>query len=205
MNPESSGEGHSHESRGCHGHGAAPCTCAASLMLTRAALALMWLLRLLPLSVLAAIGNGLGMLLYAFGRAAPPRLPDQPRALHARACTRGTRGAARGATSRRSRGRFSSAPFSGGARPRVSGNWCASRVREHLEAVRGAPVILLVPHFVGLDMGGARLSLEIDAVVDLLQAEERGIRRGCCSAGRRRFRQQTLLSARTACVRRCAP
>ena len=38
-------------------------------MLTRGALALMWLLRLLPLPALAALGNGFGTLLYAFGRA----------------------------------------------------------------------------------------------------------------------------------------
>src|SRR5450759_4111642 len=37
-------------------------------MLTRAALACVWLLRLLPLAVLAAIGNGFGTLLYALGR-----------------------------------------------------------------------------------------------------------------------------------------
>src|SRR5690606_17085087 len=33
--------------------------------------------------------------------------------------------------------------------------------REHLEAVRDQPVILLAPHFVGLDMGGVRLTLDI--------------------------------------------
>ena len=38
------------------------------LMLTRLALALMWLLRLLPLPLLAAIGDGFGTLLYALGR-----------------------------------------------------------------------------------------------------------------------------------------
>jgi len=38
-------------------------------MLTRSALALIWLLRLLPLPALAAIGNGFGTLLHTFGRA----------------------------------------------------------------------------------------------------------------------------------------
>jgi KDO2-lipid IV(A) lauroyltransferase len=33
--------------------------------------------------------------------------------------------------------------------------------REHLDACRGQPVILLAPHFIGLDMGGVRLSTEI--------------------------------------------
>ena len=37
-------------------------------MLTRVALACVWLLRLLPLSALAVIGNGFGTLLYALGR-----------------------------------------------------------------------------------------------------------------------------------------
>lgn len=33
--------------------------------------------------------------------------------------------------------------------------------REHLDACRNQPVILLAPHFIGLDMGGVRLSTEI--------------------------------------------
>ena len=33
--------------------------------------------------------------------------------------------------------------------------------QEHLDAVKGQPVILLSPHFVGLDMGGLRLTLDM--------------------------------------------
>ena len=36
---------------------------------------------------------------------------------------------------------------------------------EHLEQARGGPVILLAPHFVGLDMGFARLALEHDVAM----------------------------------------
>ena len=35
---------------------------------------------------------------------------------------------------------------------------------DRMRALQGTPVILLVPHFVGLDMGWTRLTLELDMV-----------------------------------------
>ena len=161
-------------------------------MLTRAALALMWLLRLLPLSVLATIGNGLGTLLYAFARAR-----RRVCLINLAHCMPELAPGEREALARRH--------FQAFARTFLERAilWWSSPARirqlvrieglEHLEAARGAPVILLVPHFVGLDMGGARLSLEIDAV-SIYSKQKNEVFDAVLLAGRRRFGQQTLLS-----------
>ena len=128
-------------------------------MTARLGIALMWLLHFLPLSLLAPLGEGLGLLLYAFGserrRVArtnlrlcfPQMLDDEREHLvkrHFRAFGR----------SFLERGLL----------------WWASQERimqlihvegeEHLQPYQGKPVILLTPHFVGLDMGWTRLSCE---------------------------------------------
>lgn len=128
-------------------------------MLTRAALAVVWLLRLLPLAVLAPLGRALGILLYLLGRERRKvaltnlRLcfPDwiEPR-----------------------RRRVARAHFQAFGRSLLEHGilWWSSRARvqrlvrvegvEHWQATGGRPVILLAPHFVGLDMGGIRLGSE---------------------------------------------
>src|SRR5665647_1944621 len=132
-------------------------------MLTRIGLALMWLLRLLPLPLLARIGNGFGALLYAFGR-------ERRRVclINLAHCLPQLAPAERKALARRH--------FQAFARTFLERAilWWGSPARirrlvriegmEHFEAVRGGPLILLAPHFVGLDMGAARLMLEFDVV-----------------------------------------
>ena len=161
-------------------------------MLTRAGLALIWLLSLLPLPLLAAIGNGFGTLLYALGRErrrvclinlsrCMPELPQD----------------ARTALARR---HFQAFALTFLERAIL---WWASpaRVRrlvrvegmEHFDAVRGGPVILLAPHFVGLDMGWSRLALEID-MVSIYSRQKNAVYNAAMFAGRRRFGKQTLLS-----------
>src|SRR5471030_2128400 len=124
-------------------------------MLTRSALALLWLLRLLPLPVLAAIGNGFGTLLYAFGR-------ERRRVclINLARCLPQLPGRERDALARRHFRAFAStflerAILWWGSPERIRK---VVRVEgmEHFEAVRGGPLILLAPHFVGLDMGGSR-------------------------------------------------
>ena len=123
------------------------------LMLTRIALALMWLLRLLPLRLLAAIGAGFGTLLYAFGR-------ERRRIclINLARCLPELSAGERDALARRH--------FQAFARTFLERAilWWGSPARirrlvriegmEHFQAVRGGPLILLAPHFVGLDMGG---------------------------------------------------
>lgn len=64
---------------------------------------------------------------------------------------------------------------------------------EHLQALAGQPVILLAPHFVGLDMGWTRLTQAVDMVTMYARLKneifDRLIRKG-----RVRFGRQTLFS-----------
>jgi len=132
-------------------------------MMTRVGLGLVWLLHWLPLSVLAAIGHSTGLLLYVLAherrrvvltnlRLCFPDLPDRERA----------------ALARRHFSAFGRSLLEHGIL------WWGSHARvlrmvriegmEHWDAVRGRPVILLAPHFVGLDMGGIRLGAEYRVV-----------------------------------------
>jgi KDO2-lipid IV(A) lauroyltransferase len=123
----------------------------------------MWLLHFLPLGVLAPLGDGLGMLLYRFGRERRrvarinlrlcfPQMPDHERE---RLVRRHFRAFGRSVLER-------------------SILWWSPKARiqrlvqieglEHWQAVRDRPVIWLAPHFVGLDMGGVRLTSEYPLV-----------------------------------------
>jgi Kdo2-lipid IVA lauroyltransferase/acyltransferase len=162
------------------------------LTLTRVALGLMWLLRLLPLSALAAVGNGLGTLLYAFGR-------ERRRIclINLAHCMPEL-----GAREREALARRHFQAFARTLLERASLWWGSpARVRqlvriegmEHFEAVRDGPLILLAPHFVGLDMGGVRLTMEFD-VVSIYSKQKNAVFDAVLLAGRRRFGQQILLS-----------
>ncbi len=161
-------------------------------MLTRAALGLMWLLSLLPLAVLAAIGNGFGRLLYAFGR-------ERRRVclINLARCLPELTADEREALARRH--------FQAFARTFLERAilWWGSPARirktvriegmEHFEAVRGGPMIWLAPHFVGLDMGGARLTMDFD-MVSIYSRQKNDVFNKVLVAGRMRFGRLTLLS-----------
>ncbi|MDP1605043.1 MAG: lipid A biosynthesis acyltransferase [Rhodocyclaceae bacterium] len=131
--------------------------------MTRIALALMWLLRWLPLPVLAVFGRAFGRLLHAFGRHR-----RQVTLTNLALCFPQLSEAERSALAKR---HFE--VFGRGFLERGLLWWASpSRIRrlvkieglERLAALQDQPVILLVPHFVGLDMGWTRLSLERDMV-----------------------------------------
>ena len=64
---------------------------------------------------------------------------------------------------------------------------------EHWQAVRGRPVIWFAPHFVGLDMGGARLALEGNAA-SMYSAQKNPLFDRLLLRGRTRFNVQRLFS-----------
>ncbi len=118
-----------------------------------------WLLHFLPLPLLAPIGKGLGMLLYWLGRERRrvarinlrlcfPEMPETQREKLVRAHFRA----------------FGQSLLDRGIL------WWSSERRlrrlvqveglDHLQAAQGRPVIWLAPHFVGLDMGGVRLTAD---------------------------------------------
>lgn len=123
----------------------------------------LWLLHFLPLRLLAGLGNTLGLLLYALARERRnvaainlklcfPEIPETERNRMVRANFQAF------ARSFLERGILW---WSGKDRIlgliRVEG-------REHFEATRGRPTILLVPHFVALDVAGSWMSMQADCV-----------------------------------------
>lgn len=128
-------------------------------MLTRFGLALVWLLHGLPLRVLAPLGRGLGALLHALAG-------ERRRVVltNLQLCFPELDDAHRKALARRHFAAFGRSLLEHGIL------WWGSRERvlqlvrveglEHWRAVRDRPVIWLVPHFVGLDMGAVRLTAE---------------------------------------------
>lgn len=160
--------------------------------MTRLALALMWLLHWLPLPALAAAGRGFGRLLHLFARERRhvtltnlrlcfPDMTEQERRALAR------RHFAAFGRSFVERGLLWWAP--------------AERIRrlvrvdglEHLRAAGDRPVILLVPHFVGLDMGWTRLTLEL-SMVSIYANQKNLLFNAALLRGRTRFGDSLLLS-----------
>jgi KDO2-lipid IV(A) lauroyltransferase len=160
--------------------------------MTRVALALMWLCHWLPLPLLALLGRTFGCLLYVFGRSRRrvtltnlrlcfPEMPETER--RALACRH----------------------FQAFGRSFLERGllWWASaeRIRrivriegmEHIEALQGCPVILLVPHFVGLDMGWTRLTLELN-MVSIYANQKNLLFNAALYQGRMRFGDSLLLS-----------
>ncbi len=132
-------------------------------MATRIGLLLVWLLHLLPLPLLSGVGHALGLLLYRLAgerrrvvlanlALSFPSLPEAGRRRLARAHFRA----------------FARSVLDRGIA------WWSTRERlmrvvqvegwEHYHACAGRPVVLLAPHFVGLDIGAQRLAAEGRAV-----------------------------------------
>ena len=161
-------------------------------MLTRLGVAVLWLLHFLPLAVLAPVGRGLGVILYALGsrrrhigltnlRLCFPQWSEKER----RALVR--RHAQVLARSLLERG-----ILWWGSREHVE-RLVRLEGREHLDALKGRPVILLVPHFAGLDMGGTRLSIEY-AGCSIFSRQKSSVVDRLLLHGRTRFIPQRLFS-----------
>ena len=161
-------------------------------MMTRIGLALIWLLHWLPLSVLAALGRGAGLLLYAMAF-------ERRRVVltNLRLCFPELRDDQRRALARRHFAAFGRGLLEHGIL------WWGSRARvmhtvrieglEHWQAVRDRPVIWLAPHFVGLDMGGIRMCAEY-RVVSVYSKQKNAAFDAVLYHGRTRFVMPDLYS-----------
>jgi len=128
------------------------------IFLTYILVGFLWLLHWLPLPVLRALGTLLGKLLYALGRER-----RKVALINLRLCFPEKSEAEREDIARRHFVAFSCAVID-----RTLG-WWASKERleriirikgvEHLNDPEGKPVIMLSPHFVGLDAGATRISM----------------------------------------------
>jgi len=159
---------------------------------SRLLVAVLWLLHWLPLPLLAAFGNALGLLLYAV---IVPR----------RRVVRINLRLAFPERSETERERMARRLFANLGRTLLERGllWWAPRARlerlitvEGEERVRallaaGRPVILMTPHFVGLDMGGTRATMLFDIVSIYARQRNRVIDRWLYH-GRSRFGDQLL-------------
>lgn len=160
--------------------------------MTRLAAALLWLARLLPLGALAALGNALGQVLYwlvaerrrvtriNLAKCFPQKAPGE-------------------------RERIARAHFRVFARSVLEHAilWWSRRARierlvrveglEHLRRLGGAPAILFVPHFVGLDAGFTRLCCELD-MVGMYSNQKDPVLGRLLWLGRNRFGDQKAVS-----------
>ena len=160
--------------------------------MTRLGIFMLWILHFLPLAILSRIGQGLGMLLYLFAherrqiarinlRLCFPEMPENQREdvirRHFRALAR--------------------------SMLELGILWWSSKERiqrlvkiegmEHWRKAQNKPVIWLVCHFVGLDMGGMRLSTEYALVTLYRQQRNRYFDR-ILRRGRTRFGTARLFS-----------
>jgi len=153
----------------------------------------MWLLHWLPLPVLAALGRTFGRLLHAFGR------ERRHIALtNLSLCFPGMSEAQKSALARRHFEAFGRSFLERGLL------WWASAARirrlvrmsgrEHLDALYGKqPVILLVPHFVGLDMAWTRMSMDYD-MSGIYANQKNLLFNSALYKGRARFGESLMLS-----------
>lgn len=162
------------------------------IFLTYLLVGFLWLLHWLPLPILRALGWGLGRLLYALGR-------ERRRVAltNLRLCFPEKSDAEREDLARR---HFIS--FARAVLDRTLG-WWASKERleriirihgvEHLTDPEGRPVILLSPHFVGLDAQATRISMYVPGC-SVYSNQKNPVLNKLLYDGRVRFRDAVLLS-----------
>jgi KDO2-lipid IV(A) lauroyltransferase len=152
----------------------------------------LWLLHWLPLPLLRALGWGLGRLLYALGRER-----RKVALINLRLCFPDMTEPEREALARRHFVAFARAVLD-----RTLG-WWASKGRlerliriqgvEHLTDPEGRPVILLSPHFVGLDAQATRISMFVPGC-SVYSNQKNPVLNKLLYDGRVRFRDAVLLS-----------
>lgn len=159
--------------------------------MSRLAIALLWLIRGLPPSALAALGDALGALIFWL-------IPERRRVtrVNLARCFPHMDAAARE--------RLARAHFRAVSRALIDHAWLwwspreriERRVRveglERLRALKGQPLILFVPHFVGLDAAAIRLSCEGDSVSMYSDQKDRAVSE-VLRRGRSRFGDQLLV------------
>jgi len=151
-----------------------------------------WLLHFLPLPLLALVGQGLGMLFYALGRER-----RKVARTNLRLCFPELGDAARERLLRQHFRAFGRSIVERGISWWSRGERIRRLVRveglEHMQALQGKPVIMLAPHFVGLDMGGSRVALDFHAA-SMYSKQKNPVLDRLLLHGRQRFNAPYLFS-----------
>jgi len=161
-------------------------------MIARLGIAVMWLAHFLPLAVLACIGAQLGSLLHLLGR-------------ERREVCETNLARCMPALSAAERERLAKQHFRAQGRAILERGllWWAPRQRildlirvrgiEHVEKLRGRPVILFAPHFLALDAGFTRLSCDFDLAAIYAKQKSAPMNTALLK-GRTRFGRQQMFS-----------
>ncbi len=158
----------------------------------RFALALIWLLGLLPLRLLAPLGQGLGMLVYWLVRERRrvvrtnlrlcfPQMTDQER--------KNFPAATFALSDARS---LEHSILWWGSEQRIR-SLVAFEGRENLDRESAKPLLVLAPHFVGLDMAGSRISVEYNMMA-MFSHQKNPVLDRILLHGRTRFGESILVS-----------
>jgi len=160
--------------------------------MTRLALVLLWLLSWLPQSLLSACGRLVGRLLWHFGHER-----RHVALTNLGLCFPELAEAQKSALARRHFEAFGRSFVERGLLWWGSPQRIHRRVRlvgaERLAALRDRPLILLVPHFVGLDAAWTRLSMEID-MSGIYANQKNPVFNAALYRGRGRFGRPLMLS-----------
>ena len=161
-------------------------------MLTRLGFGLLWLLHFLPLGALTAVGDFAGTVGYYLARSRRrigrvnlalcfpdvlPRDREQLLKRHFRAFGRAV---------------FERGVMFWGSKARIQDMVQVEGV-EHYLALKGKPLIIFAPHFVGIDMGAARLATEYRACV-IYARQSNSIADEMLARGRNRFGNAVLFA-----------
>jgi len=136
---------------------------------TQLGLFVLWLVHFLPLPWIAALGSGLGAVLYRFGRGRVTRInlalcfPDMPERERHELGLRHFRMLGRSA--------LELSVMVWGTEEQLL-RMIRVEGAEHLRAAAGRPVIALAPHFIGLNMGGTRLAYEYPGTASIYSRQK---------------------------------
>ena len=165
-------------------------------LITAPAVAILWLLHLLPLTGLALLGQGLGVLLMVFGGQRRRIVRKNLDLCFPELSSTERRQLTRSHFQYLGRSLLERTLLWWSPRERlerliqVQGD---AQVRNLLDA--GQPVILLVPHFVGLDAGGTAIAMRFNTV-NIYAEQSSATFDKLVLKGRRRFGDQLLLARR---------
>ena len=160
--------------------------------MSRVLLFLMWLLHGLPLTLLALVGRFFGCAFSRFGRRR-----WQIALTNMGLCFPQLSASEKSTLARRHFEAFGRSFLERGllwwASPERIRHIVQLEGKHHLDAAKGKPVILLAPHFVGLDMAWTRLTLECD-MVSIYANQSNAVFNEQLYRGRLRFGASELLS-----------
>ena len=163
-------------------------------ILSHIPVAILWLLHFLPLPILAVIGRGLGLLLYFIaGRRRKIVLVNLALCFPELGAP-ARRHLARSHFQMLARSILERSILWWGSPQRLS-RLIRVNGEEKIRALRdaGKPVILLAPHFVGLDAGGIGIAMRFDSL-SIYSAQKNAVFDRLLYRGRSRFGKQLLLS-----------